>query len=72
VPGRYETVVRQVWVEGCERRVWREAVYETVYDWLGRPVRRCVSEGRWEIVREPGRYETRYEQVWREGYWRDC
>jgi hypothetical protein len=69
VPGRYETVAQQVWVPGRVRQVWCEPVYETVYDACGRPIRRCVANGYWKTVEDPGCYETRYVQVWREGYW---
>jgi hypothetical protein len=70
VPGHYETVYRQVWVEGCLERVWVAPVYEwRSYGW-GRPVRACVRGGRYEIVRGAGHYETRPFQVWVEGAWR--
>lgn len=69
VPGCYETVAQQVWVPGRVSQVWCEAVYDTCYDPCGRPYRRCVSQGYWKTVQEPGCYETRYVQVWREGYW---
>lgn len=69
VPGCYETVAQQVWVPGRVRQVWCEAVYDTCYDACGRPYRRCVSQGYWKTIQEPGCYETRYVQVWREGYW---
>jgi hypothetical protein len=69
IPGRYETVAQQVWVPGRTRQVWCDAVYDTCYDACGRPYRRCVSQGYWKTIQEPGCYETRYVQVWREGYW---
>ncbi len=69
VPGCYETVAQQVWVPGRVSQVWCEAVYDTCYDACGRPYRRCVSQGYWKSVQSPGCYETRYVQVWREGYW---
>ena len=68
-PGRYETVARQVWVQGPSRRVWCEPVYSYACDSYGRRTRICVTEGCWRVVQDPGCYETRYVQVWREGCW---
>lgn len=69
VPGHYETVYRQVWIDGCTERVWTPPVYEWQYH--GRnPYRTCVRGGRFEFVRRNGRFETRPAQVWVEGAWR--
>jgi hypothetical protein len=70
IPGHYETVYRQVWVEGCAERIWTPPLYEWRYHGCGRPYRTCVRPGGFEIVRRGGRYETRPVQVWVEGAWR--
>jgi hypothetical protein len=70
VPGHYETVYRPVWVEGCAERVWIPPVYGWQVHGCGRPVRVCVREGRFEMVRHAGHYENRPSQVWIEGAWR--
>ena len=70
VPGHYETVANQVWVPGCTRRVWVDPVYNDVCDPAGRTTRVCVRNGYWTEVQDPGRYETRYTQVWVEGCYR--
>jgi hypothetical protein len=70
VPGHYESVYRQVWVEGCAERVWTPPVYEWRSYGCGRLYRTCVRPGRFEIFRRGGRYETRPVQVWVEGAWR--
>jgi hypothetical protein len=64
VPGRWETRTEQVWVQGAERRVWVEPLYETTRDPAGNETRVLLKEGHWRIVRDPGRYETREVQVW--------
>ncbi len=71
VEGRWETRVQQVWVEGCERRVWVPARFETHWDSCGRAVQVVVSAGRWALVRDPGRFEQREVRVWIPGYWRE-
>ncbi len=71
VEGRWETRVERVWVEGCERRVWSPARFETRWDSCGRRVQVLVSAGHWTVVRDPGRYEQREVRVWVPGYWRE-
>lgn len=72
VEGRWESRFERVWVEGCERRVWSPARFETRWDSCGRRVQVMVSPGHWRIVRDPGRYEQREVRVWVPGRWRDC
>lgn len=67
VPAHYETVVRQVWVEGCFRDVWVDPVYEYRLDHCNRLVKVCVRAGYWARVQDPGHFETRREQVWVDG-----
>ena len=70
VPGRYEVQMRKVWVEGHNRKVWVEPVYETRFDACGRPFRVLIAEGHYRLVREPGCYQNRRVKVWRPGFWR--
>jgi hypothetical protein len=70
VPGHHRTVCRQVWVPGFVERVWVEPVFVRRYDVLGRPYQVCVSDGHYEMVQRPGRYETRQFKVWVDGCWR--
>jgi hypothetical protein len=72
VPGHYETVYRQVWVEGCAERVWTPPLYAWRTYGCGRLYRACVRPGGFEIVRREGRYESRPFQVWVEGAWRSA
>lgn len=69
VAGHYETVCRQVWVEGCWRDVWVDAVYETRIDHCGRVIRVCVRPGYWTRVQDAGHFETREVQVWVDGHY---
>jgi hypothetical protein len=70
VPGHYETVREKVWVEGCLERVWIDPAYTWRRDAWGRTYPVCVSAGRYEMVKRPGRYELREVQVWVAGCWR--
>ena len=70
IPGHYETVYRQVWIEGCVERVWMPPVYERQYYGCNRPYRACVRGGGFQVVRGNGHFETRPVQVWVEGGWR--
>jgi hypothetical protein len=63
VPAHYETVCEQVWVQGCSRRVWVEPAYQTFTDPAGNTRQALVREGYWNVVLDPGHYETRYVQV---------
>ena len=69
VPAHYETVHRQVFVAGCPRTVWVDPVYEFRRDAWGRTYPVCVASGRYEVVHDGGRYETRPFQVWVAGHW---
>jgi hypothetical protein len=69
VPGHYETVCRQVWVEGCARTAWVEPIYAWRSDGCGRPCNVCIASGHYAIVRQSGHFETRRFQVWIEGRW---
>jgi hypothetical protein len=69
VPAHYETVVTQVWVEGCARRVYVEPVYNSCVDPCGNVTRVIVREGYYQVVQDPGHYETRYMQIWVQGYY---
>lgn len=69
VPGHYETVIRPVYVAGCEERIWVPAEYAWVQTRWGRPVWACRNPGHYEVVRRPGRYENREMRVWVEGSW---
>lgn len=68
-PGQWQNHCEQVWVPGCARQVWVEAVYRTDYDHCGRPVQVLVSCGHYETVQDQGHYETVNRQVWVEGFW---
>jgi hypothetical protein len=70
VPGHYETVIRPVYVAGCEERVWVPAEYGWVRTRWGRAVWACTNPGHYEVVRRPGRCENREVRVWVEGSWR--
>jgi len=69
VPGRYETVSRQVWIPGCVERVWIEPVFELRYDSCGIAIRVQVCPGHWENVQRAGHYELRSVREWRPGHW---
>ena len=69
VPGHYETRCYEVWVPGCTKTIYVEAVYRTVIDPHGHVTRILVRDGYYKTIQEPGRYETRCEQVWVAGYW---
>jgi hypothetical protein len=69
VPGHYETVIRPVYVAGCDERIWVPAEYAWVQTRWGRPVWACRNPGHYEVVRRPGRYENREVRVWVEGSW---
>jgi len=69
VPGHHELVQRRTWVPGRSRQVWVQPVLETRYDWCGRPFTVQVVPGHWSVVHEPGHYELRQVEVWREGRW---
>ncbi|MCB9916403.1 MAG: hypothetical protein H6828_14840 [Planctomycetes bacterium] len=69
VPGRYETVERQVFVPGVVRQEWVPAVYETRIDLCGRPFQALVCAGHYRTVQDPGHYETRCERVWVDAHW---
>ena len=64
VPGHYETVCREVYVPGCERRVYVEPVYETCADPYGNVIRHLVRGGFFKVIRDPGHFETVCERVW--------
>lgn len=70
IPGHYETVVENVWIPGCEERVWVPPVYEWRTDACGRPHKVLVRGGCHEVIRTPGRFEARERRVWVEGGWR--
>ena len=70
VPGHYQTVYRQVWVDDCHERVWIEPVYQWRSYGCGRPVRVCVRGGHYERVYRSGRFETRPVRTWVSGSWR--
>ncbi|MFN0206694.1 MAG: hypothetical protein ACKVS6_10340 [Planctomycetota bacterium] len=64
VPGHYVTRYEQVYIPGCWRDVWVDAVYEWRRDACGNYIKVCVRAGYWTKVQDPGRYETREVQVW--------
>ena len=70
VPGHYETVLTEVWVPGCARHVYVEPVYHSCVDPYGNATRVLVHAGYYQVVQDPGHYETRYVQVWVPGYYR--
>jgi hypothetical protein len=70
VPGHYETVCEQVWVQGATRQVWVGPVYQTCTDPCGNTTRHLVRAGYWQTVQDAGHYETRYVQVWVPGHYR--
>lgn len=70
IPGHYRTVRERVWVPGCVQRVWVEPRYGWRRDSCGRFFRGCLSEGRYERVEQPGRYEYRDTRIWVNGCWR--
>ena len=69
IPGHYQEVPRQVWVQGRRSKVWVPARFETFVDDCGQVREVLVEEGRWEVRHEPGYYETRYVKVWVPGRW---
>ena len=69
VPGHYETRCTEVFVPGCIRQVWVEPVYDTCVDPCGNGTRVLIRAGYFRTIQEPGRYETRYVQVWVPGYY---
>ena len=69
VPGHYETVIRPVFVAGCDERVWVPAEYGWVRTRWGRAVWTCTSPGYYGMIRRPGRYENREFRVWVDGSW---
>lgn len=69
VPGRYEVVLRRVWVPGGVRRVYEEPRYELRADSCGNSIRVLVRHGGWRTTHVPGRYETKRVRVWRPGHW---
>lgn len=70
VPGRYVTEYEKYWVPGTSRKVYVPPVHQKRYDACGNPYRYEVSPGRYEVVHEPGYWETRSVKVWKPGYWR--
>ena len=69
VPGHYELVQRRVWVPGAYRQVWVPPVYETRYDYFGRPFQVLIMPGHHVTVQDPGHWEYRDERVWRDPHW---
>ena len=70
VPGCYITEYEKSWVQGSHRKVYVQPVFEKRYDACGNPYRFKVSPGYYEVVHEPGYWETRPVKVWKSGYWR--
>ncbi len=68
VAGRYERVRRRVWVGGGYRREWAAPVHGTRIDSCGRPVTILIRKGYWNLIEQPGHFETRWVQVWVDGY----
>ena len=62
--GHWEVRRERVWVDGCEHIEHVPAVYEWQRDRCGRLVRICVQPAYDRVVREPGRWEYRDQQVW--------
>lgn len=69
VPGHFERVERQVWVEGGTRREWIPPLTRRVCTSWGGVREVVVRPGRWVLVPLPGRYEVRCEDVWVPGAW---
>lgn len=63
--GHWETVYERVWVAGALEQVYVQPIYATRPDSRGRPYQVCVRAGYWSTVQQPGRYEERSRQVWR-------
>jgi len=70
VPGHFETVCREVFVPGCERRVYVDPVYDTCTDPCGNVTRTIIREGYFKVVRDAGHFETVCSQVWVPGFYR--
>jgi hypothetical protein len=70
VAGHYEIVRERVWVPGCVTKVWVEPAYEWRRDVCGRTYSSCVATGHYEMVKQPGHYESRDVKVWVPGGWR--
>lgn len=68
VPGRHETVYREVWVKPGFRRKFVEPIFETHFDECGVPYRVQIGRGYWTRVHVPGHFETREVKVWRPAY----
>ena len=69
VPGHYETRAAEVWVPGACERVWVEPTYDVCTDPCGNTTRVLVRAGYYRTIQHPGYYETRYVQVWVNGYY---
>ena len=69
IPGRYEVVLRHVWVRGESRRFWDEPRYELRADACGNSIRVLVRQGAWHEAWHPGRHETRRVRIWRPAHW---
>jgi hypothetical protein len=69
VPGRYQSVERRVWVEGGYRQGWVSPVYDTRVNSCGQVQTVLVQAGHWGTVAQSGRYESRWVDVWVDGYW---
>ena len=69
VPGYYEYRDTQVWVPGPSRRVWVDPVYDSCCDPCGNTTRIVVRQGYYQVVQDPGYYETRQIRVWVPGHY---
>lgn len=69
VPGHYEIVLENVWVEGATQPVWCAPAYEWRRDACGRWFKVMVAPGHWTNVGAAGHNETRRVEVWRPAHW---
>jgi hypothetical protein len=70
VPERYETREEQVLIrEAHYEKRYVEPVYAREYDKHGHVRQVCTTQGFWQEVYVPAKYETRCSQVLIPGYW---
>ena len=72
VPAHFETVVENVWVDGCPRRVWCAPRYEWRQVGCCHKQKVLVEPGCWKTSFAPGHYDTREVRVWREAHWQSA
>ncbi len=70
VAGHRERAQRRVWVNGGYRREWVPPIYDVRVDTCGRTETVMIRNGHWGTVEQAGHFETRWVEVWVDGYWK--